>query len=83
MTHARGSFQFHPSKPILAVTGERRTSSEDTGDQIHIFELDLAVLLGKPQTVRSSHYVNAKVLLLGDTGVGKSGLAARGVSGRR
>jgi class 3 adenylate cyclase/GTPase SAR1 family protein len=44
-------------------------------EQIHIFELDLAVLLGAPPTTRTNHYVNAKVLLLGDTGVGKSGLA--------
>ena len=59
---------FHPSLPRLAVAGAR----------LHVYELDLDVLLGERQPAeapRSVHYVNAKVVLVGDTGVGKTGLS--------
>lgn len=58
---------FHPHAPILATVGE--------GDcVIHIWELNLAVLLGTPSSLSWVQYRNAKVILIGDTGVGKSGL---------
>ncbi len=41
---------------------------------IHIWELDYAVLL-RQVAEGSGQYVNAKVVLVGDTGVGKSGLS--------
>jgi small GTP-binding protein len=41
---------------------------------IHIYELDLAILLSQVAEP-SAHYVNAKVVLVGDTGVGKTGLS--------
>jgi class 3 adenylate cyclase len=69
--HARYRFRglsFHPSLPRLAVAGAR----------LHVYELDLDVLLGERQPTeapRSVHYVNAKVVLVGDTGVGKTGLS--------
>jgi hypothetical protein len=69
--HARYRFRglsFHPSLPRLAVAGAR----------LHVYELDLDVLLGERQPAeapRSVHYVNAKVVLVGDTGVGKTGLS--------
>src|SRR5260370_37171262 len=92
--HARYRFRglsFHPSLPLLAVAGAR----------LHVYELDLDVLLGdsflfgagkavfrrlqsgrQPAGApRSVHYVNAKVGLGGDTGVGKTGLSL-GRSGR-
>jgi WD40 repeat protein/class 3 adenylate cyclase len=66
---------FHPKRPLLAVVGSDPDTPEHDRDRvIHIWELDLAVLLGhvaEPTT----RYVNAKVVLLGDTGVGKSGLS--------
>ena len=58
---------FHPTAPILATLGE-----EDT--VIRIWDLDIATLLGIAPTIRSVHYTNAKVVLVGDSGVGKSGL---------
>jgi hypothetical protein len=69
--HARYRFRglsFHPSLPRLAVAGAR----------LHVYELDLDVLLGERQPAeapRTVHYVNAKVVLVGDTGVGKTGLS--------
>lgn len=58
---------FHPKKPMLATQGENGTT-------IHIWELDLNILLNGDASTQSIHYTNAKVVLVGDTGVGKSGL---------
>jgi len=69
--HARYRFRglcFHPSLPHLAAAGAR----------LSLYELDLDVLLGERQrspASRTVHYVNAKVVLVGDTGVGKTGLS--------
>lgn len=67
---------FHSHMPLLATVGsEPSMPTDEPSYVIHIWELDLAVLLGQTPTAQSSHYVNAKVVLLGDTGVGKSGLS--------
>lgn len=69
--HARYRFRglcFHPSLPRLATAGAR----------IQLYEFDPNRLLGAVRlssTRRSVHYVNAKVVLMGDTGVGKTGLS--------
>jgi WD40 repeat protein/class 3 adenylate cyclase len=69
--HARYRFRglcFHRSLPRLAAAGAR----------LSLYELDLDVLLGETQRSpisRTVHYVNAKVVLVGDTGVGKTGLS--------
>ena len=72
---------FHPHLPLLATVGsDLRTLEAEITEKslrdgvIHIWELDLAVLLGQPEEP-SAHYVNAKVVLVGDTGVGKTGLS--------
>ena len=58
---------FHPKSAILATLGELDTV-------IRIWDLDLATILSTPSAVPSVHYTNAKVVLVGDSGVGKSGL---------
>ncbi len=58
---------FHPNAPILATLGE-----EDT--VIRIWDLDVATLLDIAPSSPSFHYTNAKVVMVGDSGVGKSGL---------
>ena len=69
------SLAFHPRRPLLATVGSDPGTSEDKRDcVIHIWELDLSVLLGQVAEP-SAHYVNAKVVLVGDTGVGKTGLS--------
>lgn len=58
---------FSPADARLAVSGER-------DEVVHIWDLTSlkdARVLGLPRT---THYKNAKVALLGDSGVGKSGL---------
>jgi WD40 repeat protein len=66
-SHLIGGLDFHPHEPILATKdlGTRR---------IDCLRLDYDVLLGTDGLPESRRYVNAKVVLLGDTGVGKSGL---------
>jgi small GTP-binding protein len=58
---------FHPNAPILATLGEKDTV-------IRIWDLDFTILLGAAPPIPSFHYTNAKVVLVGDSGVGKSGL---------
>ncbi len=63
------SLAFHPTAPVLATLGRNDRV-------IRIWDLDLDVLLGPGAAVAvpSAQYTNAKVVLVGDTGVGKSGL---------
>jgi WD40 repeat protein len=62
-----GGLAFHPSQPLLAVK-DRQSS------QILCYSIDYALLDAAAIRPDSRRYVNAKVVLLGDTGVGKSGL---------
>jgi len=58
---------FHPTQPLLATL--------DEGSRvIRIWRLDYGALFAAGPAVRPVHYVNAKVVLVGDTGVGKTGL---------
>ncbi|HEX8650400.1 MAG TPA: TIR domain-containing protein [Pyrinomonadaceae bacterium] len=59
---------FHPRLPVLATLGEKDTI-------IRIWELDEALLLGRAE--ESVHYTTAKLVLVGDSGVGKTGLGWR------
>ncbi|HYG82773.1 MAG TPA: hypothetical protein VD861_20425, partial [Pyrinomonadaceae bacterium] len=62
-----GGLAFHPRERKLATLGR--------GDRvIRIWELDYDVLLGTAAQSDTSHYRNAKVVLVGDSGVGKTGL---------
>jgi len=66
--HPVHNLAFHPTEPVLALLtqGDRR---------IRIVDLDFTALLGAPSAATSVKYSNAKVVLLGDTGVGKSSLS--------
>jgi WD40 repeat protein len=59
---------FHPSKPILAAVSERDMA-------VKIWDLDVPALLGVKPAEPSVYYTNAKVVLVGDSGVGKSALS--------
>ena len=63
-----GGLAFHRSLPLLAA--------KDNGPgRIDFYTVDYMLLECAPLRSDSRRYVNAKVMLLGDTGVGKSGLA--------
>jgi len=59
---------FHPKTNMLATLG-------DHDSVIRVWDLQLDVLLGAETSIISGHYANAKVVLVGDTGVGKTALA--------
>jgi class 3 adenylate cyclase/GTPase SAR1 family protein len=74
---------FHPILPILATVGSDPGTPDDRDIDlgasrrdrvIHIWELDLS-FLQRQVAEPSAHYANAKVVLVGDTGVGKTGLS--------
>jgi WD40 repeat protein len=60
------SFPIHPIKPLLAQTGPHIST-------MVLLSYDAHYLLGSV-TTEHTYYRNAKVVLLGDSGVGKSGL---------
>ena len=62
-----GGLDFHPSKPILAIKNEESWTND-------CYEVNQDLLLGAAGRADSRRYVNAKVMLLGNSGVGKSGL---------
>jgi small GTP-binding protein len=79
---------FHPNEPILATAGPNKTSTEHRVGKaigktkraidrsLQLWRYDIDALLRAP-LVHSTKYRNAKVVVVGDTGVGKSGLALR------
>jgi len=62
-----GGLDFHPTDDVLAA-------KDNEHGVIRCWSLDAELLAGRAAGPASRRYVNAKVVLLGDTGVGKSGL---------
>ncbi len=66
---------WHPTAPLLAASCEG-------GKAIYLFRVDLP--LGERASPGSVRYSNAKVVLVGDSGVGKTGLGlGLGLSGKK
>lgn len=61
-------FAFRSKGTALATLGDGDAS-------VRIWDLDVGILLKAKPEIASIQYCNAKVVLLGETGVGKSGLA--------
>ena len=62
---------INPTFPVMAVVGKKNQK------RIDIFDLDISTLHKVKPIDQLVHYINAKVVLLGDSGVGKSGLGIR------
>jgi len=93
MRHPNWSFTgiaFHPTLPLLATVGSRQDAPEHERSMlIHLWKFDLDVLLSKAQGARITarvsdelvskavHHTTAKIVLVGDAGVGKTGLGWR------
>lgn len=65
-----GGLAFNPTAPILATLGEQNTV-------IRIWDVDVDLLLNQKTQIKSTKYTSAKVLMAGDSGVGKTGLGWR------
>lgn len=63
-------FEVNPIFPQLATLG-------DSGSVIQIWEIDYDILLSQKPSNESIHYTTAKLVLVGDSGVGKTGLGWR------
>lgn len=61
---------FHPNMPQIATIGSKERF-------IQIWTIDISSLLETSDRKASIQYVHAKVVLLGDSGVGKTGLGIR------
>jgi small GTP-binding protein len=77
---------FHPVLPLLATVGSATdTPEQERGRLIHLWEWDLEALLHPPRGAagrrRAVHHTTAKIVLVGDHSVGKSGLGYRLVHG--
>src|SRR5206468_9393889 len=65
---------FHPAMSLLATVGSDGLEIEDA--LIHIWRIDVAALL-RETAAPSVSYTSAKIVLVGDSGVGKTGLGWR------
>jgi small GTP-binding protein len=73
----RQSVAFHPYLPILAAVGSDTSESLAPGNcVVHLWELDVDRLLAHSATPSVS-YTTAKIVLVGESGVGKTGLGWR------
>ena len=72
---------FHPTLPLLATVGSKPDAPADERSRlIHFWELDFDVLLGQT-AVPTVTYTSAKIVLVGESNVGKSYLAQRIATG--
>lgn len=73
---------FHHHLPLLAiVVSDRIMDEEKLNRVIYIFELDYLFLLGQEAENPMVSYTSAKIVLVGDSGVGKTGLGWRLANG--
>ena len=62
---------FGADVPVLvSVAGENHR-------ELHVWDLDLSILLGQDRATDSVPYITARLALVGDSGVGKTGLGYR------
>lgn len=73
------SLAFHPTLPLLATAGSEPDTPNAKPQMIHLWELDLDILLGR--STEAVHHTTGKIVLLGDHSVGKSALAHRLIHG--
>ncbi|MGH3720268.1 MAG: TIR domain-containing protein [Pseudonocardiaceae bacterium] len=67
---------FHPHSPILATVASDTESSTEDDRVVHLWDIDIDRLLANSAT-SSVSYTTAKIVLVGEPGVGKTGLGWR------
>ena len=77
---------FHPTLPLLAAAGPKPGTSEGKRCSLILWKLDYDALRGQRTGVRAAlgavHHTTAKIVLVGDHGVGKSALGHHLIHGR-
>ena len=74
-------FAFHPTLPLLVTTGSGQSGAKSAHDElIQLWELDFDKLLSRRNEATIT-YTSAKVVLVGESNVGKSYLAQRIATG--
>lgn len=69
---------FNPHFSYLAVVGlDSNSSMDEEHHVIRIYELDITVLLNQQSMESTVTYTSEKIVLVGDSGVGKTGLGWR------
>lgn len=70
------SLAFHPNLPLLAVVGSEPNGSGKSEAVIHVFDFNVITLISLRKNPAIT-YTSAKVVLVGESNVGKSYLAHR------
>ncbi len=68
------SLSFHPTKALLAASSENDSV-------VRIWELDMETISNLTSVTEFVHYISTKITLVGDSGVGKTGLGWRLANG--
>ncbi len=71
------NFTFHPHLPYFAAAIWDTSEPDRKPSVIHIWKLDPDTLLSQPTAETMITYTSAKIVLVGDSGVGKTGLGWR------
>lgn len=74
LTKSRKQHSSYLSTPVFLDNGKLLATPSDQNTSIQFWQLDSKQLLSQKSALSTIHYTNAKVVLVGDTGVGKSGL---------
>lgn len=77
MDWADPNVAFHPRLPYFVGAIWDASEPDYKPCVIHIYELDLETLFSQPSAESTITYTSAKVVLVGDSGVGKTGLGWR------
>ena len=70
---------FHPRQPLLATAGSDEGKDDDAVVHLWHFDTDRLLSQSRPPSVT---YASAKIVLVGESGVGKSGLGYRLAHGK-
>ena len=71
------AYEFGPTAAFAADVPVLVTVAGEDHDTLNVWDLDLSVLLGEERATDSVPYITARLALVGDSGVGKTGLGYR------
>ncbi len=78
----QNGLSFHPKQSLLATVGSSAATNAERDDVIHIWRINVELLVGQ-LVAPTVNYTSAKIVLVGESNVGKSYLAHRIATGKR